>query len=141
MSKENNLSEEFKKDVTEPRKPNYLSITLALVAIVLIFGTVGAAIYQLSTNKVDQNLKSNEEKIESQPTIQEESTGSARNEASQPEPQQPVDPKEETYTVVEGDNLGAIAAKYSTTAEKLMADNGITDETALQIGQVLKIIK
>jgi LysM repeat protein len=146
MSKDNNISEEFKKEIIENKKPNYLSIALALIAIILIFGTVGAAIYQLATNDKTSETKTSEEKIESQPVeenVQSENTNQSSNNQVNVEtpPSAPATPKEETYTVVEGDNLGTIAGKYSTTVEKLMSDNGITDETSLQIGQVLKIIK
>lgn len=44
-----------------------------------------------------------------------------------------------TYKVRSGDNLGAIARKYGTTAQKLMNINGISDPKKLKIGQVLTI--
>ena len=46
---------------------------------------------------------------------------------------------EETYTVEQGDTLEAIAAKYNTTVEKLMELNNLTEESEIQVGQVLKI--
>jgi LysM repeat protein len=45
----------------------------------------------------------------------------------------------ETYTVQEGDIPETIAARYGITADELMAANGITDPTSLQIGQKLII--
>lgn len=43
------------------------------------------------------------------------------------------------YTVKSGDTLSDIAKRYGTTAEKLAAYNGLTDNLNLQVGQVLKI--
>jgi LysM repeat protein len=45
----------------------------------------------------------------------------------------------QTYTVQEGDIPETIAAQFDITADELMAANGITDPTSLQIGQVLVI--
>lgn len=45
----------------------------------------------------------------------------------------------QTYTVQEGDIPETIAAQFGITADELMAANGITDPTSLQIGQVLVI--
>jgi LysM repeat protein len=45
----------------------------------------------------------------------------------------------QTYTVQEGDIPETIAARYGINAEELMAANGITDPTSLQIGQKLII--
>jgi murein DD-endopeptidase MepM/ murein hydrolase activator NlpD len=44
-----------------------------------------------------------------------------------------------TYTVVKGDNLTKIAAKYGTTVAKLVELNGIKNANLIQIGQVLKL--
>jgi len=44
-----------------------------------------------------------------------------------------------TYTIDEGDLLGAIAAQYDLEVEAIMEANNITDPTLLQIGQVLRI--
>jgi predicted ribosomally synthesized peptide with SipW-like signal peptide len=65
------------------------------------------------------------------------STGNADTEG-QEEPIT-VTKAEETYTVAQGDTLETIAAKYGTTVEKLMEWNNITEESELQVGQILKI--
>jgi LysM repeat protein len=44
-----------------------------------------------------------------------------------------------TYTVVEGDTLSAIAERFSTTIEALVAANALADPDTLDIGQQLKI--
>jgi LysM repeat protein len=46
---------------------------------------------------------------------------------------------QQTYTVREGDIPETIAAQYGITADELMAANGITDPTSLQVGQELVI--
>jgi LysM repeat protein len=43
------------------------------------------------------------------------------------------------YRVKSGDTLISIAARYDTTAKKIMAANGISDPRALKVGQVLVI--
>lgn len=44
-----------------------------------------------------------------------------------------------TYTVVSGDTLSGIAAKYRTTYKHLAEINGITDPNKIYAGQVLKV--
>lgn len=44
-----------------------------------------------------------------------------------------------TYTVKKGDTLSAIARKYDTTVEALVASNGIKDKNIIHVGQVLQI--
>ena len=48
-------------------------------------------------------------------------------------------PAGRTYTVVAGDTLGAIAARYGTTYQALAAKNGIANPDLIYPGQVLKI--
>ena len=45
----------------------------------------------------------------------------------------------DTYTVAAGDTLFAIAERFGTTVEALVAANVLTDPDTLDIGQVLKI--
>jgi LysM repeat protein len=45
----------------------------------------------------------------------------------------------QTYTVVSGDTLSGIAARYGTTYQKIAADNGIANPNLIFPGQVLKI--
>ena len=44
-----------------------------------------------------------------------------------------------TYTVVKGDTLSAIAAKYNTTVAELVKLNNITDPDYIIVGQVIKL--
>lgn len=48
-------------------------------------------------------------------------------------------PHYSTYVVKAGDTLSEIAAKYHTTVEKLVADNGIKNKDKIYVGQSLKI--
>ena len=61
-----------------------------------------------------------------------------------PASSQPEQPKQETasdvvYTVVKGDTLSKIAARYGTTYQKLAAYNGISDPNRIIVGQKIKI--
>jgi LysM repeat protein len=44
-----------------------------------------------------------------------------------------------TYTVVAGDTLSGIAARFGTTSRNLMALNGITNANFVRVGQVLRL--
>jgi murein DD-endopeptidase MepM/ murein hydrolase activator NlpD len=44
-----------------------------------------------------------------------------------------------TYTVVRGDNLTKIAARFGTTVAKLVEINGIKNANLINVGQVLKL--
>ena len=57
--------------------------------------------------------------------------------APTPEPA-PV-PVERTYTVVRGDTLSGIAARYGTTYQALAAYNGIANPNLINVGQVIRI--
>ena len=43
------------------------------------------------------------------------------------------------YRIDEGDVLGVIAERYGVPLATIMADNGIDDETAIAIGQIITI--
>jgi LysM repeat protein len=45
------------------------------------------------------------------------------------------------YTVVAGDNLSSIAARFGTTVDSLMQLNGLTDPNFVYVGEVLTIVK
>lgn len=52
---------------------------------------------------------------------------------------EPVAPKKETYTVVSGDTLSAIAKRYGTTYLRIAKDNGIQNPNLIYPGQRLVI--
>ena len=49
----------------------------------------------------------------------------------------PVNPPSKTYTVVAGDTLSGIAARYGTTVQKLCDLNNISNPNLIYVGQVL----
>lgn len=51
----------------------------------------------------------------------------------------PDAPRDIAYRIQEGDVLGLIAERYGVSVEAIMADNGITDETAISVGQIITI--
>lgn len=56
-----------------------------------------------------------------------------------PTPSPKPTPNPKTYTIVFGDSLSAIAAKFGTTVAALMNLNGIVNADRIRIGQVLKL--
>jgi LysM repeat protein len=56
-----------------------------------------------------------------------------------PAPVAPAPAAPTTYTVVGGDSLSGIAARFGTTTRNLMSLNGITDANRIRVGQVLTI--
>jgi LysM repeat protein len=138
------LKNEVKK---EAEKGDLLSrFLIPLITFIVIGVLVAGATWYYARPEV-QN-KSNQNKIEKTPTIDEEK---APVENKTPETQTntnqntstetPVKPAatQATYTVKEGDTLGAIATQFGVSASSIMSLNGITNEKSLQIGQVLKI--
>lgn len=56
-----------------------------------------------------------------------------------PQPAPAPQPNYVVYTVVPGDTLSGIAARYGTTYQKIASDNGIANPSLIYPGQVLKI--
>ena len=149
MSKkeDSKLSDEFQKEIKESRKSkNYLGVLLALIAIVVIFGTVGVAVYQFVYKPDVVNNKSADQKIESRP--EEEVTKPVETPApavTPPAATTTTPPVSTTtgytnYTVKSGDTWSSIANDNNMKSTDLMTYNGATAEM-LAIGQVIKIPK
>lgn len=142
MSKEydGQLSDEFKEDIRKNGgKKNIFGTILAVIAIVIVFGTIGVAGYELifKPEKVEQ--KTADEKIESRPT--EDTTKTTTPAVTTPAPTTLAPaPAFTNYTVASGDSYSSIANANGITSDVLMKYNGATSED-LQIGQVLKIPK
>jgi len=142
MSKEakDQLSDEFKKDIRENgAKKNILGTLTALIAILLVFGTIGVAGYELIFKPEKIQQKTADEKIESRP---EEKVETPEVVTPAPTPVAPAvtQPAFTEYTVVSGDSFSSIANANSMLSSELMKYNGITTED-LQIGQIIKIPK
>jgi LysM repeat protein len=151
MSKEANsqLSDEFKKEIREKGgKKNILGTILAILAIVLVFGTIGVAGYELVFKPEQIQEKSANEKIESRPESAETpQTPAATTPApAATTPTTPAAPATTpaattaTYTVASGDTWSSIANANGMSSATLMKYNNATTED-LQIGQVIKIPK
>lgn len=144
---ESQLSDEFKNDIKEKRKKNnFLGTFIAFLAIILVFGTVGIAGYQLVLGGNQVESKSASEKIESRPEekaeVKEEEPAKteAKVETKAETPAATTTVTETQYTVVSGDTWSSIANANGLTSARLMEYNGTSAED-LQIGQVIKIPK
>ena len=150
MSKETNsqLTDEFKKDIRENGgKKNILGTLLALIAVILVFGTIGVAGYELIFKPEKVQHKSAEEKIESKPTqtnetpTTETTTPAATTTPTPATTTTPTTTATSTdYTVASGDTWSSIANANNMSSADLMKYNSATSED-LQIGQVIKIPK
>jgi cytoskeletal protein RodZ len=143
---EKQLSDEFKKDIKEKRNTNNLLGTfLAFLAIILVFGTVGVAGYQMLFGPEKIENKSASEKIESRPEEKKE-TQAVTPEVTAPAPAAttPTAPAtapastSKSYTIVSGDTWSSVANANGISSAKLMEYNGTTSED-LQIGQTIKL--
>ncbi|MEI7690125.1 MAG: LysM peptidoglycan-binding domain-containing protein [bacterium] len=137
------LSTDFQVELEKnKRKTNWLGIIGLFVVSIFGLTILGFGSYQIffKPEEVEQNSGV---KIESKPTESKENpTGAAKPESTnQSAPTVKTQSTPEEYTIMEGDNLGSIAVKFETTVEKLKTANNIQDETALQIGQKIKIVK
>lgn len=65
--------------------------------------------------------------------------GETPHPAPSPAPAPAPAPSYQTYTVVPGDTLSGIAARFGTSYQKIAADNGIANPNYIVPGQVLKI--
>jgi len=144
------LSSEFKEDIKKSRNGlnGIFNVIIAFLTIILIFGTVGMAVYQMLYKSTNVENKTAEEKIESRPKEEAVEVVTTPVPTAIPVPvatatpaptSEPVVTKSGQYTVVAGDVLGTIATKYNTTVAKLKELNSITDENSLQIGDVIKV--
>jgi hypothetical protein len=145
MSKEikGQLSDEFEKDIREKHKSrNVLGTVLALISIVLVFGTIGVAGYELVFKPEKTLQKTADEKIESRPDPVTDTTPSANTSpvADVASSAPTVVATSTDYSVVSGDSFSSIANANSMSSADLMKYNNTTAED-LQIGQIIKIPK
>jgi len=145
MSKESagQLSDEFKEDIRKNgSKKNIFGTIIALLAIIIVFGTIGVAGYELIFKPEKVVQKSADEKIESRPTeeIPKTTNTAPATTTTTPATTPTPAPAFTNYTVASGDSYSSIANANGITSDVLMKYNGATSED-LQIGQVIKIPK
>lgn len=148
MSNEDNnkLSDEFKNEINKSgSQKNILGTLLALLAVFLVFGTIGVAGYELIFKPETIEQKSSGEKIESRPQEDEKTETVVTQEESSEVPKaqeetKNAEPEFTEYTVVSGDTYSSIANANDMSSADLMSYNGVSGED-LQIGQVIKIPK
>lgn len=147
------LSDEFKKDIRENNgKRNILGTLIAFIAIILVFGTLGIAGYELFFKPDASSTKTAEEKIESRPASDDSTTNTttttpaATTPTTTPDttttstPEATTESEYTEYTVVSGDSYSSIANANGMSSAELMEYNDTSSED-LQIGQVIKIPK
>lgn len=139
------LSDEFKKEIKgRKKKVGWFGLTSMIVVCFLVFGALGIGTYQIFFKPEQIDQKNSAEKIESKPVeVTENKKPEEAKQVVTPAPTTTTAPASTTeeYVVQDGDVLGSIATKFGTTVEKLKAANNIQDETLLQIGQKIKIVK
>jgi LysM repeat protein len=139
------LSDEFKKEIKgRKNKVGWLGLTSMIMVCFLVFGALGIGTYQIFFKPEQIDQKNSAEKIESKPVeVTENKKPEEAKQVVTPAPTTTTAPASTTeeYVVQDGDVLGSIATKFGTTVEKLKAANNIQDETLLQIGQKIKIVK
>lgn len=138
-----NLSSEFKQEIKRHKKKiSWFGLTTMILVCVIVFGALGIGTYEIFFKEDKTDQKTSSEKIQSKPEATEKKSEATKETKT---PSASTDTTSTTtteeYVVQEGDVLGSIAAKFDTTVEKLKAANNITDETLLQIGQKIKIVK
>jgi LysM repeat protein len=139
-SKEVNLSNEFQKEIKERKTPRnwFVSSSLMIVSLIVL-GSLVLGAYDIFFKSEKITIKNSSEKIESKPSEDKTKVKDKTSETTISATSVP--PAAEEYVIVDGDNLGLIATKFGTTVEKLKSANNIQDETLLQIGQKIKIVK
>lgn len=130
--------DEFKDEIKKEAEKGDLvkKFFIPLFVFLIIGGGVGFATWYYA--RPEKTVPKTEEKIQTPPTIDD--TKQENPATITPAPTQaPVEKKETTYTVVEGDTLSSIANAHDMTSTELASYNGITDVNSLKIGQVIKI--
>ncbi len=145
-----NLSNDFQQELkNKKRKVNWLGVVSATSLAVIVIVVLGLGSYEIffkkesikqdADTKIESKPVATDEKASSEPETEEKTTATTPAPTPAPAPTAPSTTQE--YVIADGDNLGAIAVKFETTVEKLKAANNIQDETLLQIGQKIKIVK
>lgn len=136
------LNEELKNHSKKDRKRRIIANSFVVLTIVVFVVLAKVFIFKGDIKISDENKKAPNEKIESQPDVNEEKTQETKPTETPVAPQTPAqtEPGYTTYVVKEGDTLSSIANANNMTSKQLMDYNGIVDPT-LMPGQNIKIPK
>lgn len=129
--------DEFKDEIKkEAAKGDLVKKFFIPLFVFLIIGAgIGFATWYYA--RPEKTVPKTEEKIQTPPTVDDttEETSIVTPETTPA----PVEKKETSYTVKEGDTLSSIANANGMTSSELATYNNITDVNSLHIGQVIKI--
>jgi len=137
------LSDDFQAELEKKKhSTNWLGVLGIFAVSVVGLAVLAVGSYQIFF-KPEEVEKNTGAKIESKPIEPEKKPGDETKPESvtQPTTNDKTQGASQEYIIVEGDNLGSIAVKFDTTVEKLKTANNIQDETTLQIGQKIIIVK
>ncbi len=129
--------DEFKDEIKKEAAKGDLvkKFFIPLFVFLIIGGGVGFATWYYA--RPEKTVPKTEEKIQTPPTVDE--TKEETPAVVTPTTSEPVEKKETSYTVIEGDTLSSIANANGMTSTELATYNNITDVNSLHIGQVIKI--
>jgi LysM repeat protein len=114
--------------------PEGAPATAGILSVIMWQYTSRANVAGVSANTVDMNIFYGD-----QNAFRAYGNGAPVNtQQPAPEPTAP-NPIAGTYTVVKGDTLSGIAARFGTTYQALAASNGIANPNVINVGQVLKV--
>jgi LysM repeat protein len=139
--------DDFKDEVKKEAERGWFLRAITPILVFLLLGAVVAYATLYYKNQSDaESPKSKEEKIQTPPTVDENSTEEPKTGTTAPvtaPTTTPTTPPAATgfteYTVVSGDTLSGIANTHDMTSTALAKYNNISVDTILQIGQKLKI--
>lgn len=132
--KDRNIGAWSAKYGTNSGNPEGAPATAGILSVIMWQYTSRAVIAGVSANTVDMNIFYGD-----QAAFVAYGGGKAVDTTpSQPELPAP-NPISGTYTVVKGDTLSGIAARFGTTYQYLAEVNGISNPNVINVGQVLKV--
>lgn len=105
----------------------------------LPYGPLPIAAVPKNARAIRAEASTENARSESIPACQETAAPLATAPTPTPTPAPSHGPRETTYTVAAGDTLAAIAARFNTTVEALVAANRLADASHIIVGQVLVI--
>lgn len=116
---------------------NHMKMLGQDVVPLLVLPPLGWLSFEIENNSLPPAIVIPPIPISSQPPIEQPKV--KENSPEPPKTAVPTASVETTYIVKKGDNLSAIARRYGTTVQALVADNGIANHNKIFVGQKLRI--